>query len=129
MTFRVSPASTAISIALICLLAGLSSGASRAQSSGAGSASSPNSSKAGESSSSGQAFAREKAPTLIDSAGPTVSLISAEPVFLMAAALNACGYDDGKVESAPVRKRVRDEMNLALEKSEDARAKRDRLCL
>jgi len=38
------------------------------------------------------------------SAGPTISLISAEPVFLMAAALNACGYDEGLEESAPVRK-------------------------
>jgi tetratricopeptide (TPR) repeat protein len=47
----------------------------------------------------------------------------------MAAALNACGYDDGLDESAPVRKRVRDEMNLALSKSEDARNKRDHLCL
>lgn len=72
---------------------------------------------------------REKAPSLVDPAGPTISLISAEPVFLMAAALNACGYDDGLEESAPVRKRVREEMNLALAKSEDARNKRDRLCL
>jgi tetratricopeptide (TPR) repeat protein len=47
----------------------------------------------------------------------------------MAAALNACGYDDGLEESAPIRKRVRDEMNLALAKSEDARKKRDHLCL
>jgi hypothetical protein len=47
----------------------------------------------------------------------------------MAAALNACGYDDGLEESAPVRKRVRDEINQALAKSEDARNKRDHLCL
>jgi len=47
----------------------------------------------------------------------------------MAAALNACGYDEGLEESAPIRKRVRDEMNLALAKSEDARNKRDHLCL
>ena len=72
---------------------------------------------------------REKAPSLVDPAGPTISLISAEPVFLMAAALNACGYDDGLEESAPIRKRVREEMNLALAKSEDARNKRDHLCL
>jgi tetratricopeptide (TPR) repeat protein len=47
----------------------------------------------------------------------------------MAAALNACGYDEGLDVSAPVRKHVRDEMNLALAKSEDARNKRDHLCL
>lgn len=83
------------------------------------------------SSSSGSAptYQQEKAPTLIDPAGPTISLISSEPVFAMAAALNACGYDDGIDESAPVRKRVREEMNTALAKSEDARAKRDKVCL
>jgi hypothetical protein len=80
-------------------------------------------------SSSSQGFAQEKAPSLVDPAGPTISLVSSEPVFLMAAALNACGYNEGLEESAPVRKRVRDEMNLALGKSEDARAKRDKLCL
>ena len=72
---------------------------------------------------------QEKAPSLVDPAGPTISLISSEPVFVMAAALNACGYDEGLDESAPVRKRVRDEMNLALAKSEDARNKRDKVCL
>ena len=65
----------------------------------------------------------------MDPAGPTISLVSSEPVFLMAAALNACGYDEGLEESAPVRKRVRDEMSQALAKSEDARAKRDKVCL
>src|SRR5208283_5482640 len=78
---------------------------------------------------SSQGYQQEKSPSLIDPAGPTISLVSSEPVFLMAAALNACGYDDGLEESAPVRKRVRDEMNQALAKSEDARNKRDHLCL
>ena len=77
-----------------------------------------------------QVYAHEKAPSLIDPAGPDVSLDSdAEPVFVMAAALNACGYDEGLEDSAPVRKRVRDEMNKAFAQSEDARAKRDALCL
>ena len=74
-------------------------------------------------------FQQEKAPSLVDPAGPTVSLISSEPVFLMAAALNACGYDEGLEESAPVRKRVRAEINDALAKSEEARNKRDKVCL
>jgi tetratricopeptide (TPR) repeat protein len=77
----------------------------------------------------GQVYAREKAPSLIDPAGPTISLISSEPVFVMAAALNACGYDEGLNESDPVRKHIRDEMNQALAQSEDARAKRDAVCL
>ncbi len=72
---------------------------------------------------------QEKAPSLVDPAGPTISLVSSEPVFMMAAALNACGYDEGLDESAPVRKQVRDEINLVLSKSEDARAKRDKVCL
>jgi TolA-binding protein len=87
------------------------------------------SAKGQQSSSSGPVYQHEKAPSLVDPAGPTISLVSSEPVFLMAAALNACGYDDGIDESAPVRKRVRDEINRSLTKSEDARAKRDKLCL
>src|SRR5579863_688633 len=66
---------------------------------------------------------QERAPSLVDPAGPTVSLVSNEPVFLMAAALNACGYDEGLDESGPVRKQVRDEINQALARSEDARAR------
>jgi tetratricopeptide (TPR) repeat protein len=80
-------------------------------------------------SSSSQPVPQEKAPSLIDPAGPTISLVSSEPVFLMAAALNACGYDEGLPDSAPIRQHVRDEINQALAKSEEARASRDRLCL
>ncbi len=80
-------------------------------------------------SSSAVDFQQEKSPTLVDPAGPTISLVSLEPLFVMAAALNACGYDEGLEESPPIRKRVRDEMNEALAKSEDARARRDRVCL
>ena len=62
-------------------------------------------------------------------AGPTISLTNAEPVFVMAAALNMCGYDEGLESSAPVRKQVRDEIDKTLAASEDARAKRDAVCL
>ena len=108
-----------VSAALFLLLAGLVPAC--AQSSGRSSSSS-------QSSSSTPEFTQEKAPTL-DPAGPTISLISAEPVFLMAAALNACGYDEGLQQSAPVRKQVRDEMDQAMAKSEAARSSRDALCL
>ncbi len=74
-------------------------------------------------------FAQEKSPALVDAAGPTISLISSEPVFIMAAALNACGYDEGLDASDPVRKHIRDEMNQAFTQSEEARSKRDALCL
>ena len=125
MTFRAFPSSAVLSAAVFCLLAGIAPAAALAQSSSSPS----NSDTGGQTSSSSPDFVRERAPSLVDPAGPTISLVSAEPVFVMAAALNACGYDDGLEESAPVRKRVRDEMNLALAKSEDARNKRDKICL
>src|ERR1039458_7947636 len=93
MTFRVFPLFAVLSAAVFCLLAGLAAAAALAQSS---SSSSANSSAGGQTSSSSPDFVREKAPSLVDPAGPTISLVSAEPVFLMAAALNACGYDDGR---------------------------------
>lgn len=95
------------------------------------SSSAPGQSSSGSQSSSSAAgpAQQEKAPSLVDPAGPTISLVSSEPVFLMASALNACGYDEGLDESAPVRKHVRDEMNQALGQSEEARSARDKLCL
>jgi tetratricopeptide (TPR) repeat protein len=114
-----------LSATVCCLMAASSSIATLAQSS----SNSNKSAGGGQSSSSGPVYAQEKAPSLLDPAGPTISLISTEPVFLMAAALNACGYDEGLEQSAPVRKRVREEVNQALSQSEDARAKRDKLCL
>jgi tetratricopeptide (TPR) repeat protein len=72
---------------------------------------------------------QEKAPSLVDPAGPTISLVPSESVFIMASALNACGYEEGLDESAPVRKRVRDEINAVMGKSEEARNARDKLCL
>jgi tetratricopeptide (TPR) repeat protein len=91
--------------------------------------SSSSSSSSDRQSSSSQDFQQERTPTLVDPAGPTISLVSLEPVFVMSAALNACGYDEGLEESAPIRKKVRQEIDDALARSEDARAKRDRVCL
>ncbi|HTV16204.1 MAG TPA: hypothetical protein VME68_15895 [Acidobacteriaceae bacterium] len=69
------------------------------------------------------------APSLMDPAGPTVSLETSEAMFEMAVALNACGYDAGLDESAPVRKQVRDEVNQALIGSARARDDLDKLCV
>ena len=124
MTLRSFRLIAVLSAVVSCLSAGLLRPTAFAQT--------PDSSSAGKSakqSSSSQPVQEEKAPSLIDPAGPTVSLVSSEPVFLMAAALNACGYDEGLEASAPVRTRVRNEMNLALSRSEEARARRDKLCL
>lgn len=76
-----------------------------------------------------QEVQHEKAPSMIDPAGPTISLLPSEQVFIMATALNMCGYDEGLSESAPVRQRVRDEVQKALNGSETARDLRDQLCL
>ncbi len=121
MTFRTFRCSALLPAAISCLLAVLSLTAAHAQSS--------DSKQARNQSSSSQPVQQEKAPSLIDPAGPTISLVSSEPVFLMAAALNACGFDEGLDESAPVRMHVRDEINQALAKSEEARAARDKVCL
>lgn len=114
-----------LSAAILYLVAGVATCSTAAQTQG-------NSAKGSSSSSSSgpaQMYVQEKTPSLLDPAGPTVSLIPSEQVFIMAASLNACGYDEGLPESDPIRKRVRDEINQALAKSEDARAKRDALCL
>ena len=81
------------------------------------------------SSSSQPAFTREKAPALLDPAGPDISLVSSETLFTMSAALNVCGYDEGLAESDPIRQKLRDQIGQALAGSEDARDKRDKLCL
>ena len=116
-TFRFT---VALAFVSCCLSVGHAPAAAQSQSSSS-------SSRQGSSSSSGNP--PEKAPSLVDPAGPTISLVSSEPLFLMASALNACGYDDGLDDGSPVRKRVREEMNQALARSEDARKARDRMCL
>lgn len=118
------PRSVVVSAFVVfCLTAGFWPGQGIAQQKGAPAADQ-------SSSSTSTSLQHEKSPSfLLDPAGPTISLISSEPVFFMASALNACGYDEGLEDSAPVRKRVRDEINQALAKSEDARDKRDKMCL
>ena len=106
---------------VLCLSVGVPSGSAQPQCRSNGQSSS--------SSSGTPQIQQEKAPSLVDPAGPTISLISSEPLFFMASALNACGYDEGLDSSAPVRKRVRDEINAALGKSEAARDARDKVCL
>lgn len=114
--FRFSAAVAAVVLALPALL-------SAQQQDSQSSSSSP------QPASSQAAFAHEKAPALLDPAGPDISLVSSETLFVMAAALNACGYDEGLAESDPIRQKLRDQVAQALAASEDARGKRDKLCL
>lgn len=64
----------------------------------------------------------------IEPGGAAVTLETSEPLFQMAVALNACGYDTDLDRSAPVRLKVREELNQALADSEAARTSRDALC-
>jgi tetratricopeptide (TPR) repeat protein len=122
--------SVVVPVTVCFLLVGLSPRSARSQSRDSSSSHKPAPGQSSSSQSSNtQPVQQEQSPTLIDPAGPTISLVPSEPLFLMAAALNACGYDEGLDESAPVRQHVRDEMNQALAKSEEARAARDKVCL
>ncbi len=67
-------------------------------------------------------------PAAIDPTGPATSLETSESLFDVMAALNACGYDQGLAVSDPVRQKVRDDMDQALQQSAEARNSRDRLC-
>jgi tetratricopeptide (TPR) repeat protein len=63
-----------------------------------------------------------------DTTGAAITLETSEPIFYIATALNACGYDAGISESSPVRQKVRDEINQELAASATARDARDALC-
>jgi tetratricopeptide (TPR) repeat protein len=69
-----------------------------------------------------------KAPALLNSPGPDITLQNSEALFDIAVALNACGYDQGLATSDPVRGQVREQVNQALRGSSDARDARDQLC-
>ena len=64
----------------------------------------------------------------VEKGGAAVTLETSEPLFQLIAGLNACGYDADLDKSAPVRAKIRAEMNEALAGSEEARASRDALC-
>jgi tetratricopeptide (TPR) repeat protein len=83
-----------------------------------------------QSSSDSQASAgsRADATALVNSAGPDISLQNSEALFYIAAALNACGYDQGLAASDPVRQQIRDQVNQALQASADAREAHEKIC-
>src|ERR1700735_2785474 len=70
----------------------------------------------------------QKPPSLIDPAGPQISLQTSEAVFDIAVALNACGYDAGLEQSQPIRQRIRAQVTAAIESSAEAQNTRDQLC-
>ena len=78
--------------------------------------------------SAGAPAAPPKSPALVDTTGPDISLQNSEALFDFAAALNACGYDQGLAAADPVRQQVRDQINQALQGSADARDAHEQLC-
>jgi tetratricopeptide (TPR) repeat protein len=63
-----------------------------------------------------------------EAGGSAITLETSEPLFYLAVALNACGYDAGLAESSPIRTGVRGEINNELAASAPARDARDALC-
>jgi len=88
------------------------------------------SSSSSSESTSGVPAAGSPVPRVVQSepADSSITLETSEPLFYLAAALNACGYDTGLAESSPIRARIREEMNQELASSEEARNARDPLC-
>jgi tetratricopeptide (TPR) repeat protein len=97
----------------------------------------PSSSSSGSSSSSssvpesdaGDATTPQPRIAQPNTAGSAITLETSEPLFYLAVALNACGYDAGLAESSPVRLKIRAEINEELAASAPARDARDALCL
>ena len=63
-----------------------------------------------------------------EAGGSGITLETSEPLFDIAVALNACGYDADLANSSPVRKIIRDEVDQELAASADARTSRDAVC-
>ncbi len=64
----------------------------------------------------------------VEAGGSAITLETSEPLFYLAVALNACGYDADLAASSPVRTKIRDEINAELTTSASARDSRDALC-
>lgn len=63
-----------------------------------------------------------------EASGSAVTLETSEPLFDLAVALNACGYDSDLASSSLVRTAIRGEVNEALQASPAAQDNRDALC-
>jgi hypothetical protein len=64
----------------------------------------------------------------LEAGGSAITLETSEPLFYLAVALNACGYDADLAASSPVRQKIRNEINVELTTSAKARDSRDALC-
>jgi len=64
----------------------------------------------------------------VEAGGSAVTLETSEPLFDIAVALNACGYDDDLEHSDPVRKKIRDDVAAASIATPEANESRNALC-
>lgn len=64
----------------------------------------------------------------IEAGGSAITLETSEPLFDLAAALNACGYDDDLGHSDPVRSKVRADIDSAIARSPETKASQTALC-
>jgi tetratricopeptide (TPR) repeat protein len=73
---------------------------------------------------------RKPAPRIAqpEAGGSAITLETSEPLFYIAVALNTCGYDADLANSAPVRQKIRDEINAEVAASAAARTSRGALC-
>ncbi len=85
------------------------------------------SSSSGQSAPPPQPRSAVRAPQ-VEAGGSGITLETSEPLFDLAVALNACGYDADLNSSSPVRRRVRDQINEELTASAPARDSRDAVC-
>ncbi len=67
-------------------------------------------------------------PRSAEAAGASITLETSEPLFDLAAGLNACGYDDDLANSAPVRAEVRGEVEAAAQSAPASMDSRNALC-
>lgn len=57
-----------------------------------------------------------------------VQLHASQATFAVVTAMNVCGYNDGLAASDPIREQVRKQVELAIERSPDAKIATDQMC-
>ena len=99
----------------------------RAQSSSSSSSSSDQSSQKPDQPDSSSSRPLPRRPQ-VEAGGSAITLETSEPLFDIAVALNACGYDDGLDHSDPVRAKIRTDVLDASKATPEATASQTALC-
>jgi tetratricopeptide (TPR) repeat protein len=126
-SLRRNPAACALA-----LLLAIAASAAPAQTSASSSSSAQQSSSSGNSTLASPDNTPNVSPlsrsSSITAGGSATTLETSEPLFDLAVALNACGYDADLDHSDPVRKAVRADVDAAIAASPDAQAAHTALC-